>query len=634
MRVFACLILLLFVQLNAQNDIPKKAAKNYNEGYLLFHSGKLAEARPFLQKAVDGYDKYIQAIALLAKCEMKMGLLDEAKENYGKLITVSPKDECKVYAQWGRIEIMRENYKLAQEHLQQCLATPNCNEKTLAGVKKTLVTAAFRDSLYNNPVAFNPQSLGATINSETYHDYLPMLTADGQQLFFTRRIGDPPYYNEDFYESRKNENGQWIEAFNIGEPINTEYGEGALSISPDGQRLFFTADNRVDGLGNFDIYYSYKRHGKWIDPLNIGWPINTAGWQSQPSLSADGKELFFAAKVANGLGSIDIWTSKLEGNKWGDPINLGANINTEGDEQCPYIHPDGKTLYFSSTGRLGMGQSDIYMVKRNANGEWGKATNLGYPINTKGNEGSLFVTADGITGYYSKLVDDQFDLFEFEMPEHLRPEAVTFVKGTIADANTKNFVSANINIYNSVDERLIYSSETKAFDGYFLTTLPIGGNYIFNVEKKGYLPYSNRFSLADLKVLESYELKIEIKPIPVAVKKEPTKIVMKNILFETASADLLPASDIELDKIVGILQQNPNLKMTIIGHTDNVGDESFNLQLSKQRAASVKAYLVAAKIDSNRLQTIGKGESEPIDSNDTEAGKANNRRTEFLVEQR
>lgn len=622
-----------------KNGIPKKAAKYFQDARLSYTFEKREEATEFLRKAIKAHSKYIEAIALLGKIESELGNFDSAIAQYEKVIELSPKDECKGLYQIGKIYMLQENYPKAISTFQQSQATPNCQASTVANAQNTEELCVFRDSLMRSPVVFNPIAFDTLINTEV-HDYLPMLTADGEHLFFTKRLGNPPLYNEDFYEASKDENGNWQKATDMGAPINTEFNEGALTISPDGKRLFFAAVDRFGGEGNFDIWYSYKKDGKWIRPLSMGRPINSPLWESQPSISADGKELFFAAKTGKGEGSIDIWVSRLVDNIWQAPENLGKTINTAQDDQCPYIHPDGRTLYFASNGHKGMGSSDLFVVRRNAQGEWGEPQNLGYPINTLENENSLFVSADGKTGYYSQFINSSFDLVSFDIPKHAQPAAVTYVKGTVASSETKLFIPSKIEIYDAETSELIAITKTDVSESEFLLTLPIGKDYMFGVESDGFYPHSERFSLAEAEILKSYELELFLNPIveakPVATVETVVperKIVMKNIQFETNSAELKSGSFIELNKIVNILNENSSIKMQIEGHTDNVGDEMANLNLSKKRAEAVKQFLIENGITSSRLTTIGKGETEPIDSNETKEGRANNRRTEFVIKE-
>ena len=275
---------------------------------------------------------------------------------------------------------------------------------------------------------FNRISLGDSVNS-SYNEYLPILTADETRIFFTRMDFPPssPLGNEDFYFCDRD--SIWHLAKPLGEAINSPGLEGALTISPDGKKMFFAAKERRGGYGNFDLYYTYKHNDQWVKPLNLGPPINDAGWESQPSISADGTELFFAAKRYGNVGGIDLWMSKLVNNYWTKPVNLGSVINTAGNEQSPYIHPDGHTLYFSSDGHLGLGSADLFLSRRDQDGNWGKPICLPAPINTKENENGLFVNAEGIKAYYSayNTGTKNLDIYQFDLPEPYRPSWVTYI---------------------------------------------------------------------------------------------------------------------------------------------------------------------------------------------------------------
>ncbi|HTJ13841.1 MAG TPA: OmpA family protein [Dinghuibacter sp.] len=472
---------------------------------------------------------------------------------------------------------------------------------------------------------FAPVNLGDSINSKA-SEYLPSLTLDGKTLVFTRNVNGN---NEDFYESHLGADGKWSLARPLGGNINTPDNEGAQNISQDGKMLVFTGCNRPDGYGSCDIYYALKTRQGWSTPLNIGEPINTEFWESQPSLSPDQRDLYFAARDPSGFGGSDIWVShRLPNGAWGNPQNLGPNINTKGDESCPFIHPDNQTLYFTSNGLPGYGGTDLFVVHKDSTGRWGKPVNLGYPINTIDNEGALTIAADGKTAYYATDRSDSrggLDIYTFELREGIRPFRTLWVRGKVFDKKTKEGLPSSVDLTDVHGGQAIARAQTDE-DGNYLITLPVGKEYAFAVHRKGYLLYSEHYDFSQKAPDSTYEVNIPLQPL------EPNaSIILKNIFFDTRKFDLKPESVVELDAVVQLMKENPTLKIQISGHTDNVGSDKDNMVLSNARAISVINYLMVHGIAPNRLVAKGYGATKPIADNATEAGRAQNRRTELTV---
>ncbi|MGB0931927.1 MAG: OmpA family protein, partial [Chitinophagales bacterium] len=409
----------------------------------------------------------------------------------------------------------------------------------------------------------------------------------------------------------------------------------AICLSPDGKRMFFAAKNRQDAIGGFDLFYCIKVGEDWQGPYNLGKPVNTYNWDSQPSISADGKSLYFSSKRKGGHGGIDIWVSHLENNYWGEPVNLGPNINTDKNEQTPFIHPDNQTLYFSSNGHIGMGDADLYIARKDTAGEWGKPENLGYPINTRGNENGLIVTASGERAYYSSYNEGYgLDLYYFPLPKKVQPTYVTYVKGKVFDSETKDKLAATIELIDLETGDTILETTSDRISGEFLVTLTVGKNYMYNVSKENYLFFSENFSLKEAEANKPFLVDIPLKKIFVEETFESKigqTVVLKNVFFETNAFDLKPSSNTELNKLVEMLNQYDLLHIEIGGHTDSIGSAEYNLELSENRAESVYNYLLDKGIDSKRLSYHGYGKSQPIAENETEVGRAINRRTEFKV---
>ncbi len=508
------------------------------------------------------------------------------------------------------------------------LKNPSLNKQSIqAGNYRKKVFEFALDYQQKHPsgnYVFAPRNLGDSINSSAL-EYFPSLTIDGSKMIFTRRVNN----DEDFYESNFL-NGKWSNAKPVGGKINTNLNEGAQNISQDGQWLIFTGCNYPEGQGSCDLYIAYKtKNGSWTEPENIGPVVNTDYWESSPSLSPDKKDLYFSSSREGGYGGKDIWvTHRLANRKWGRPVNLGPEINTSADEGCPFIHADNHTLYFNSNGHLGYGMTDLFLSRKLNDSTWSKAENLGYPINTIDDEGSLIVASDGKTSYYASDRGDTrggLDLYCFELREDIRADRTLWVKGKVYDKKTNAGLPSSVELTEIGSRKIISRLQTDE-DGNYLVTLPVGKDYGFNVNRKGYLFYSDNFSLINHEIDSSLTINIPLQPI------EPgASVILKNIFFEVKKYDLKPASLDELDKVVLMLTENPTMNIQISGHTDNVGKDSDNLTLSIKRAKTVTGYLTSKGINPKRISFKGYGASRPIAGNNTEQGKARNRRTELSI---
>jgi len=484
-------------------------------------------------------------------------------------------------------------------------------------------------------VPFSPVNMGENINS-TDHEYFPSITTDGNTLLFTRNLKDAGAmagYQEDFYIGKQSGANEWEIASSMGPPINTADNEGAPSISADGQIIIYAGCNRPDGKGSCDIYYARKVGNRWAKPINIGPPINTRNWETQPSFSSDGKTLYFVRGTVTreGIKNQDIYYSQLsKDGYWGDPVSISSKINTPDREESVYIHPDNQTLYFSSNGHIGMGGLDIYMCKKQPNGEWGNPINLGYPINTNNDENSLLVSPNGEIAYFASNRQGGkggLDLYQFDLYKEARPERLTYVIGKVFDARSKKPIGATFELIDLETAQTVIESESNIGNGEFLVSLTANKNYALNVSKNGYLFYSENFSLKEIADLSKpFQLDIPLQPIDVGMIGE-----LKNIFFETGQFNLKEESKAELQKLVDFLTLNKTLKIELSGHTDNVGDKKMNLALSQNRAKAVYDYLIGKGIAAERLTYAGYGDTQPKVSNDTPENRAKNRRTEFKV---
>ncbi|RYZ53290.1 MAG: flagellar motor protein MotB, partial [Chitinophagaceae bacterium] len=442
---------------------------------------------------------------------------------------------------------------------------------------------------------------------------------------FTRRLNN---FNEDFFAAER-VSDIWEKSVRLPGQINTPQNEGAQNISQDGNWLVFTGCNRPDGQGSCDIYISYKTPEGWSPAFNLGGKVNSDQWESQPSLSPDKRHLYFASRRFGGLGGSDIYVSTLlPSGKWSEPENLGPGINTAGDESTPFIHADNQTLFFASNGLPGYGDEDLFVVRKGNDGSWGKPENLGYPINTIDHEGSLFIAADAKTAYYASDRGDSkggLDIYSFELREDVRPAKTLWVKGKVFDNKTSNGLPSSVELIDLASKQVLSKVQTDE-TGNYLITLPVGKDYAFNVARKGYLFYSDNYSLKNKAADSTYQKDIPLQPIEVEAG-----VVLRNLFFETAKYDIKPESEVELDKVVQFLQENPTVKIQLEGHTDNVGAAADNEKLSSARAYAVVNYLVRKGIKGTRLVAKGFGASKPIADNKTEEGRSQNRRTELRI---
>jgi len=619
-RLLFLMVLLLMADLAFAQQVPQKAMAHYFQAKEYAQSTQWEEGIAELDKAIKIYPDYTEAKTLMADYFMALKKYDTAvaileacyrKEGFQPRYIFFLAEACL------RINQTDKAAYYAQQYLSQPLLNPGAMRKS----EQIIRNAQFAAEAKKNPVPFQPKNLGAAINTEHW-EYFPYMTPDGKLLAFTRLQNN----QEDIYVSTKTEKG-FSPAVSLGNIINTADNEGAETMNADGTLLFFTACNRMDGYGSCDIYFSQKLKGNWTAAMGIGKPINTSAWEAQPSFSSDGRALYFASSRPGGLGGKDIWVSYLDEQlKWSEPQNLGPNINTANDDQCPFIHADNQTLYFTSAGWPGMGGGDIYISRKTDTG-WTKAENLGYPINTETDDNGLAVSYDGKMAFLASNRENGFgglDIYSFELPEKMQPKRITYLKATVRDAVTKQLLQAN---YSMTDLETKKESKGVTQNGSFFATLEVNKNNALQIQQEGYLFYSRNINLtAEASATQPFEMEVLLQPI-----SANGKITLNNVFFDFDKSELKSESFAELDKLVELLLKNPAVKMEIAGHTDSKGDKKYNLLLSQKRAESVMEYLLKKGIDKLRLTAKGYGDTQPVAPNDTEENQAKNRRTEVKV---
>lgn len=523
--------------------------------------------------------------------------------------------------------------------------------------------------LMANPVNIKIENLGEPVNSP-YPDYAPVLSQDESTIIFTsRRPGttggkkdtDGKYF-EDIYIAYYNSSKQkWENMRKIGANINTNGHEASISLSYDGKELFIYKDDNGDG----NIYVSYFINDDWSKPEKLSSEINSKYWETHACLSPDGNTLYFTSNRPGGYGGRDIYKSeKLANGTWSEAVNLGPKINTEYDEESPFIMFDGVTLYFSSKGHESMGGFDIFTTTLSDDGYWSEPENIGYPINTTDDDVFYVPTKDEKHAYYSSAKEgglgDQ-DIYKLSIiaPKKL----VAHVKGIIFDEISYKPVAAKLEITETKTNDVIASFTSDELNGDYYVSLPTGKTYKLMVTAEKYLPYTETFDIPDTIADPEINKAIIMKKLVIAgtnvtanntpadtVKKNPVtenkimfndkeivvgeRIILENVLFDFDKYTLRPESKTELDKWVKFLTDNPTLKIEISGHTDNKGTSEYNKTLSKNRAEAVYNYFVTNGIKADRMKWVGYGFDLPIASNKTDEGRQKNRRTEIKITSR
>ncbi len=614
----------------------KKAIKYFDQAMEYFQTKEMEACESSLLKALKEDDQFTEAHLLLGQIYDEQKKYELAIRSYNNVIDIDPDFFPNIYFTLADDEFTLGKYDDARQHLTQFFTYEKIPPKMKQRGLFLMKCCNFAVEAIKKPVPFTPVSLGDSVNS-LYSEYSPSLTVDEQTLVVTRlvprdqnTVHQQPF-EEDFYISYKQADSSWGEMRRMSAPLNSHGNEGAQSISPDGQTLYFTICNRADGLGSCDLYISERKGKGWSTPVNMGIKVNSGVWDSQPSISPDGKTLYFSSARGGGKGKMDIWkTSKDDNGNWMSPVNLGDSINTELSEMSPFIHSDGRTLYFTSTGHPGMGGMDIFYSKLDDNGKWSSPKNIGYPINTNNDEGYLIVNARGNKAYFAS---DKYggkgglDIYSFDLYEAARPTAVTYMKGTVYDSKTKKRLQAKFELIDLTTSNIIAQSVSDVLTGEFMVSLPSERNYALNVSRDGYLFYSENFELKG----NHSQIKPFIKDVYLQPIEAGSIVILKNIFFDFDKSDLKPESVVELNRLYDLLVKNTAMKIEIGGHTDNKGTAEYNQRLSESRARSVYDFLVNKGIDKTRLSYKGYGLTKPIDTNDNDEGRANNRRTEFKV---
>ncbi len=630
--------LLIFVLINFQvfaqksfSITDKKAISLFEKGLESFNNNNKKGAISFYERALEREPIFPEAIYRLGQVYDLSGNKSLAFSYYEKAIKIAPDlaYNAIIYHILGVNNFEKGAYQKAIDQLDKFVALSPKSYSLVNKAKKIMANASFAIEAVKTPLKINPVSLGKTVN--IFHSqYFPSLTADKEMLIFTGYNRNNQ--DENLYVSYL-KNKVWTSPAPISANINSPENEGTAAISADGRTLVFTACNTKNSLGSCDLFVSYKEGNNWPKAINLGENINTREWESQPSLSADGTVLYFVSDRRGGQGKRDIYISKKNNDgDWSPAQNLGNEINTADDEISPFIHPNGISLFFASDGYPGLGGMDIFFSEK-FNNKWSLPENFGYPINTTRDQVSLFITADNKRGYYS-LEQNQDEasrnslLYQFEIPPQLakRIKKANVVKGVVSDARSKKKLKADIEVYNLNTNNLESKTSSDEQTGEYMNVLNQGGNYGLFVNKPGYFFKSLAFDYSDETDSTAKYFDILLEPL-----LKNSKEILNNIYFDTNKFDLKIESKPELEKLTKLLIINPSLNIEISGHTDDIGKDAENMILSKNRAKAVSDFLTKSGINPMRIKVIGYGKTLPTAPNNSEQNRAKNRRIEVKI---
>ena len=654
MTNFFCFAICLFLSIGSIAQSFKKVEKNADAYFQVksYHA------------AIPLYQQLLEALPNDPQISFKLGLsyletLDhqEALKYILAAYESDPAVDQDIYYYLGRVYQLNYLFQNALEYYSIYL-TSGGNEELKRKINRKIEECRTGEYMYNNPVKANIKNIGSTINTE-FDEYSPIVSPDESMMVFTsrrntstggRQTSDGKYF-EDVYQTFF-VNGKWTIPKNIGKPVNTNNHDAAVSLSSDGRLMFLYYDQ-----GGGDIFYSEYEGQEWSVPFPLNRKINTGSYETHASLSSDGKLLFFTSDRSGGYGGLDIYVSRLnEKDQWGEAQNLGPVINTSGDEDAPFIHPDGKTLYFSSNSHPGIGGFDIFRSDKIGD-RWDQPDNLGYPINSTDDDIYFTISKDNQHGYYSSTKKDGYggkDIYIISMPEpeeikrstakisriklestSLKPivrvksveatNPVTVIQGRVVDAYTDEPLVAKLILKNE-ESGVVVSEQESEENGDYIFSVPSGINYLIDVVKEDYIFLSQGFEIPYSNDFQKIEQNVELFRVSIG-----SSIVLENIFFDTGKSSLREESEEELNKLRDILLELKSLKIKITGHTDSTGDRVFNKTLSEKRAKTVVNYLVEQGIGIDRLEFAGYGVEKPIASNNTAEGRQLNRRTEFEI---
>jgi outer membrane protein OmpA-like peptidoglycan-associated protein/tetratricopeptide (TPR) repeat protein len=666
-----------------QKDAFKEAKKNLDEGNKLYTNEPFAQykaALPFFEKANEFNPNNAELNYKIGICHLNSNMKFKALEYFEKAYQLNKAVHQDILFYIGRGSQLAQQWDKAissYETYKKTLNTKTEMERIIS-VGKYIEECRAGKNLVANPVRVWIDNMGEKINS-AYPEYGMIMNADGSEIYFTSRRpnttggGVDEYsggYMEDIYMSTKIDKA-YVEAINVGSPINTKGHDASVALSPDGSKMLVYIDDKGDG----NLYESFRKGDTWSKPKKLNSEVCSPYQESSAWYSPDMRKLYFVSdrpiekKGEAKDRDIYVATWNQEKEKWLNVTRLPDEINSKYDEDGIFLHPDGKTLYFSSKGHSTIGGYDIFYSVLQDDGSWTKAVNIGYPINTPEDDIFFVVAANGKDAYMTSYRQDGFgekDLYKITfLGEEKQPlltteeillagkgvvmrekviqpkieikqSSLTLLKGVIRDSKTKKPVLASIEVIDNEKNEVVAEFNSDEITGKYMVSLPGGKNYGIAVKSTGYLFHSENFDIPKESGYKEYTKDVDLKKVEIG-----EVIVLRNIFFDLGKYSLRPESQNELDRLTNLLTENPTLRIQIGGHTDSRGSAALNKELSSNRAKAVVDYLVSKGIDAKRLESQGYGKDMPIISDaeiaklrfasDREEAHQSNRRTEFKI---
>lgn len=620
---------------------------------------------------------YYLGLELLRTAMSKGASLKSAQYELNECVRICPDFHFEPYYFLASMALGAGEYVQADKYYDKYYELSAASQEPLDEEREATIAldrhfAKFYADAYNNPVPFDPVKVDGVTTDED--EFLPLVAPDNESMLLTRRytiqsavrasvLAEKEQYIEKFVQAKR-VNGE----FETGEPLpppfneNPNYHYGGASLSLDNKHIYVTiCMPAAGGYTNCDIFMADLKYATdpktgmlgyhWTELTNMGPNVNTPdGWESQPSISADGNTLYFSS-AREGSAGIDIYYSERnQHGAWQKAKPIGPPINTAYNDKTPFIQSDSRTLYFASDvgdydeRRLGFGGYDMYYVRQLDDGTWDEPQNLGHPINTTGDEQAFVISTDGKQVYYSAKdpkLSQSIDIWSFELYKEARPEKVVFVKGKMKDEQGNPPANATIEL-KSMKSKEINEVKIDEDDGAYAAVIVVRDNedVVLNVKAEGMafqskliesvddedMPKKIRMEEANDEVSTFRELDLTVNEV-----KDGGVYKIDDIYYKTNSAEITEKSKVILDEFANYLNENSSMRIAVHGHTDNVGKDDANLALSTDRAFSVKQYLESKGVEGSRIEYKGFGETVPFASNDTEEGRALNRRTEFMV---
>ncbi len=588
------------------------------------------EVEDDLLKALELDPGFAEAERVLAALRFDEGRFRESRDHYAHYLAHAGEDWIRDHLAWAEAARHALDPEGMKEAMVRMRAIPGVMEgPDVELMERIAKDAEFMAEALKSPVAPNAEALPAPV-STLEDEYFPSIWLAGEALVFTRRVTDPRWDQgqEDLFVTRKSSEG-W------GHPqplqgLNTLDNEGAASLSGDGRSIVFTtcreADRPGQGAhrGSCDLYSAYRFENTWSSPENLG-PVNSSAWESQPCLSPDARQLYFTRGAGRaGSRKYDLFTARRkEDGTWGDPFRMGGGVNSSGKEMRPFIHPDGRHLYFASDGRTGMGGMDLFVCTLDAEGRWGMPVNLGWPINTPDDETGLVVASDGVTAYFSREVEGQLDLHVLTLPAPVAADPTAAMEGRLTNSAGRPLAQGRITLLDRATG-VPFAEALATTDGTYHVPVPLDRPFAVMAEAPGHLFQSERIETGTL--TERTERNFRLEPMGTGLE-----VVLQNVFFSSGSAELGEESLAELQRVGQWLAAQPGVRMEVGGHTDDVGAAADNLALSDERAARVLEVLLSAGAARSQLTSKGYGQSQPAVDGTTDGARQQNRRTTLRV---